>query len=207
MFQRPPWSRDHHVVHPATAPVHREFHRDVLQNLRKARAAELAARIRVEDLGPSMASQRRFQHLDAKFDIHRAGEPPRQPPSRRPIHDREEIDEPALHRNAGDVGTPDLTCRSSGFGANTGICDAPGEAPSCAASDGRPGSASGKRSAPSRSIPMASTGPACCATPGPGRRSGRNDRCRGAADHRPRAAASSPCRGGRRRRSGSRPRR
>ncbi len=58
--------------------------------------------------GRPYLGQRLVQCLDAEPGIHGVRQPPRQDMARRPVHDRDQIQEPAPHRDVGDVGAPDM---------------------------------------------------------------------------------------------------
>ena len=77
-----------------------------LQESRKLLAGELAALIRVEDLRRAMLADRLLYGLHTEVGRQRVRQPSGQHPVTRPIQDRTEIDEPALHRNVGDIGGP-----------------------------------------------------------------------------------------------------
>ena len=95
-------------VSRATAAIHADLHASILQHLGERHAGELTALIGVEDLGLAMPGQRLLQRLDAKSDVHRVGQTPRQHAAAVPIHDRHQIQKATTHRNICDVGTPDL---------------------------------------------------------------------------------------------------
>jgi len=108
IFQRPQQPLDHAVVDPAAAPVHRDFHLGVCQNLREAVRGKLGSLVRIEDLWRAVFGQGIFQRLDTEFGLHRVAEPPGQNLARGPVHDGHQIQKPAPHRDVGDVGAPHL---------------------------------------------------------------------------------------------------
>ena len=58
VFQRAPHAFDEHVVHPATAPIHRDAHVSLDQHAGEIRAGELAALVGVENLRLAVSGQR-----------------------------------------------------------------------------------------------------------------------------------------------------
>ena len=80
----------------------------VLENAGEVEAGELAALVGVEDLRLAVFGQRLSQGLDAEGGIHGVRQPPSENMARRPVHDRHQVQEPALNRDVGDVGAPDL---------------------------------------------------------------------------------------------------
>ena len=79
-----------------------------LQQSSERDTGELAALIGVEDLRNAVAFQRLRQRRQAELGVHRVGQPPRQHPPAGPVHDRHQVQEPALHRDVGDVRAPHL---------------------------------------------------------------------------------------------------
>ena len=55
VFERPPESLDHNVVHPAALGVHRDFDVGLFQNAGERIAGKLTALIGVKDLGLAIA--------------------------------------------------------------------------------------------------------------------------------------------------------
>lgn len=108
VFQRPREALDEHVVHPPAMVIHGDPHASIQQHLCEARAGELAALAGVEDAGPPEPRQGHLQRLDAEVRLHGVGEPLVQNPAAEPIHDGDQIQEPAPHRDVSDVGAPDL---------------------------------------------------------------------------------------------------
>ena len=74
----------------------------------KRRAGELAALVGVEDLGLAEARERLVERLEAERHVHAVRQPPCQHRPARPVDDRDQVQKPALHRQVGDVGRPDL---------------------------------------------------------------------------------------------------
>ena len=108
VFQRPPEPFDHPVVDPAAAAVHRDLHLGVAQHVGEAGAGELRALVGAEYLRWAVSGQRLFQCFDAETGIHRVRQPPVHQLPAVPVHDGDQVKEPAPHRNVGDVGTPNL---------------------------------------------------------------------------------------------------
>ena len=79
-----------------------------MQNRGKGDTRELAALVCIKDVGLAEARERSFQSLDAKVGCQRDLQPPGQHPPAKPVNDGDEIDEPARHRDVGDVGRPHL---------------------------------------------------------------------------------------------------
>jgi len=108
VFQRSPETLDEDVVQAPAPPVHGDHDIGVLERAGEVEAGELAALIRVEDLRLAVSSHRVAQGLDAEPGVHRVRQPPCQDMARRPVHDRNQIEEPPPHRDVGDVGAPDM---------------------------------------------------------------------------------------------------
>ena len=108
ILQRPPQPLDENVVHPATAAIHRNLDASLHQQLGKPQTGELAALISIEYLRPAMQCQGFFQCFSTEFCIHGIRWPPRQHLPACPVHHRNQIQKAPPHRNAGDVGAPDL---------------------------------------------------------------------------------------------------
>ncbi len=108
VFERAPQPLDKDVVHAPAATVHGDRHPGVLEPVRELEAGELAALVGVEDLRSAVGVERRIQSLDAEPRIHGVREPPGQDAAAGPVHDRNQVKEPAPDRDRGDVGTPDL---------------------------------------------------------------------------------------------------
>ena len=56
----------------------------------------------------AVSGQRFVKRLDAEPGVHGVRQPPRKDMARRPVHDRDQVQEVALDRDVGDVGAPDL---------------------------------------------------------------------------------------------------
>jgi len=108
VFQRAPQTFDEDVVHPAATAVHRDADADVIQCVCEGEAGELAALVGVEDAGPAVASNRLLHRRNTEVSIHRVGEPPSENLAARPVHNGDEVEEAALHRNVGHIRTPHL---------------------------------------------------------------------------------------------------
>ena len=63
--------------------------------------------IAVHDVGKSEPIDRRVQGFDAEVGLQRVRYPPRQNHPGMPVHDCHQIEEPATHRQIGDVHAPD----------------------------------------------------------------------------------------------------
>ncbi len=99
VFETPPQPFDEHVVAPAPGPIHTDLDSVRLQESRKLLAGELAALIRIEDLGRAIPADRLLHRVHAEVRRQRIGEPPGQHPATRPVQDGEEIHEASSHRN------------------------------------------------------------------------------------------------------------
>ena len=73
-----------------------------------AALVELAALVGVDDLRLPITANRVLQRLDTKVRRQRRREPPGQDSPGRPVHDADEIDEAAGHRDVRDIERPDL---------------------------------------------------------------------------------------------------
>ena len=108
VFERAPQPLNEDVVHPAALAVHRDPDTSIFQHIGEGDAGELAALVGVEDLRRPVTRKCLFQGRHTKVRIKRVRQPPRQNLAARPIHDRDQIEKAAPHRNVGDVGAPDL---------------------------------------------------------------------------------------------------
>ena len=108
LFQGSPQALDEDVVHAPTAPIHRHPNACLSQRGDPGRSGELRSLIGVHDLGRPEAGDGVLKCLYAEVRVHRIAEPPVQHLARGPVHDRDQIQEAALHRDEGDIGTPDL---------------------------------------------------------------------------------------------------
>jgi len=104
VLHAPPQSLDEHVVHPSALAVHADLHVVILEHLGELDAGELASLVGVEDLRWAVLGER----FDAEIRGHADRHSVRQNLARRPIQDRHQEDESALHRDIGNVGRPDL---------------------------------------------------------------------------------------------------
>ena len=108
VLDRPPEPLDEDVVAPGALAVHADRDLGGLQHLGEVGRGELAALVRVEDLGLAVPGERLLQGLDAEVRRQRDREPPGQDLAAEPVDDGDEIDEPPRHRHVGDVARPDL---------------------------------------------------------------------------------------------------
>ena len=74
----------------------------------EGRTGELRALIGVEDVWLAVTSQSLCQRLDAERRLHGDRQPPRQHPAAEPVEHHGQIDEPARHRDVGDIHRPHL---------------------------------------------------------------------------------------------------
>jgi hypothetical protein len=99
-------------------PSHADLNLVGAEDAQELGAGELGALIGVEDLGSPKMLDCLLERGDAEIARQRQRDPPRQDLSRRPVHDRHEIDEAARHGDVGDVGRADVvrpgTCSLSG---------------------------------------------------------------------------------------------
>jgi len=95
------------VIHrPPT--IHADADLGVAQHAGEGEAGELAALVSVEDLGLAEARQGFLQAGDAEAGVHRVRQSPGQDLPACPIHDRDQVEEPAPHRNVRHIGTPHM---------------------------------------------------------------------------------------------------
>ncbi len=108
VFERTPQSFDKDVIHAPAPPIHRDRDLSALEDAGEVEAGELASLIGIEDFRLAVSIQCLVQGLNAEPGIHGVRQPPRQNMTGGPVHDCDQVQEPALNRNVGDVGTPDL---------------------------------------------------------------------------------------------------
>src|SRR5216683_820061 len=108
VFEAAPQPLDENVVMPGALAVHADRDVGVEKHAGEGSTGELAALIGVEDLGLAMVGKSFFQGLGAELRLHRNRQPPGQNPATEPVDDGTEIDEPARHRDIGDVHRPNL---------------------------------------------------------------------------------------------------
>ncbi len=104
IFERAPQTFDEDVVHAPAPPIHGDRDLGGFKNAGEVKAGELASLISVEALRFAVSIQRLIQGIDAEGGIHGIRQPPCEDMAGRPVHDRDQIKEPALNRNVGDVG-------------------------------------------------------------------------------------------------------
>ena len=71
-------------------------------------AGELAALVGIEDLRRAMPGQGLVESVCAEARVQRVRQPPSQDEPARPVHDRHQVKEAAVHRDVSDVGAPDM---------------------------------------------------------------------------------------------------
>ena len=108
LLQAAPQPFDEDVIEVAATTVHRDAHACLGQRGDPGRSRELATLIRIHDLGRAVSGDGFIQRIYAEVRMHRVRQPPTQDLARGPIHDRDQIQEPVLHRHEGDIGAPDL---------------------------------------------------------------------------------------------------
>ena len=108
ILQGPPQALDEDVVDAAPFAVHRDPGANPFQPVSPDEGRELAALIRVHDLGRAELMDRLVQSLHAEVGFQRVGYPPGQHLPGIPVHDGDQIEEATAHRDVGDVSTPDL---------------------------------------------------------------------------------------------------
>ena len=97
VFERAPQAFDKDVVHAPAPPIHGDRDFSSLENAGEVEAGELAALIGIEDFRFAVFGQRLVQGLDAEGGIHGVRQPPGEDMARRPVHDRDEVQEAAQH--------------------------------------------------------------------------------------------------------------
>ena len=108
VFERAPQPFDEDIVHEPAPAIHRDAHARRLQARGERHAGELAALVGVEDLRRIVPGQGLVKSLDAEACVQRVRQPPGQDIAACPVHDRDQIEEAAAHRDVGDVGAPDM---------------------------------------------------------------------------------------------------
>src|SRR3982750_2403280 len=106
VLDRSPEPLDEDVVAPGTLAVHADGDAVPGRHAGEGPAGELAALIGVEDLRPAVAGQGLFPRPHAEPRLPGDRQPPGEAPTAEPADDRGEVDEPARHRNVGDVHGP-----------------------------------------------------------------------------------------------------
>lgn len=108
ILEGPPQSFDHAVVSPCTFPVHADLDLCVCQHVDPRATGELAALVAVKDFRLTVLGNGLFQSVNAKICVHAVRQPPAQHFAAVPIHDGDKVQEPAPHRNIGNIGAPNL---------------------------------------------------------------------------------------------------
>ena len=108
VFERAPQPLDEDVVHEPAPAVHRDADAGCLKAGGEGYAGKLTALIGIEDLRCAVARQGLLQCVRAEARVQRVRQPPGQDKAARPVHDRHQVEEAALHRDIGDVGAPDV---------------------------------------------------------------------------------------------------
>ena len=106
VFERAPQALDEHVVDGSSHPVHRDPDAGVEQDAGERFGRELRALIGVEDLGRAVESEGFGERRHAEVARHGVRHPPGEHLSRVPVHDGDEVEEPLLERDVGDVRAP-----------------------------------------------------------------------------------------------------
>ena len=88
------------VVHAPAASVHRDADAGCLKAPGEGEAGELAALVGVEDLRRAVARRQGLvERVRAEARVQRVRQPPGQDVAARPVHDRHQVEEAALHRD------------------------------------------------------------------------------------------------------------
>ncbi len=91
IFQGPPQPLDKDVVEESAFPIHRDAHAGSAEPVGPGEGRELAALIRVHDLGRAELVDGLVQRFDAEVGLQRVRDPPGQDLSGVPVHDRHEV--------------------------------------------------------------------------------------------------------------------
>lgn len=108
IFDRPPQPFDKDIVPPCAFTVHADLDVGILQRLDEVYGRELAALVRIHDLGLAVATHRFFQGLDAWSGFQRRRQPPGEDLPAKPIQHGDQIDKAARHGDIGNVHGPNL---------------------------------------------------------------------------------------------------
>jgi hypothetical protein len=108
VLQAAPQTFDKDVVQITASSVHADLNTMLLQRANELVAGELRALVGVENFRLSVTFQRLGQGLHAEFGLHADRQASGQHTAAEPVHDCNQIDEAARHRNVGDVGAPHL---------------------------------------------------------------------------------------------------
>jgi hypothetical protein len=103
-----PQPLDKHVIPPAAFPLPADLDPVGFQSSRELLAGELAALLGVEDLWRALIGSGVLDSLQAEVGRPCIGQPPRQPPTPRPVENRTQVHEAPCHRKGGDLGGPDV---------------------------------------------------------------------------------------------------
>ena len=95
VFERAPEPFDKDVVHAAASPIHGDRDARVLEHAGKVEAGELASLVGVEDRRRAVFGQRLGQGLNAEGGIHAVRQSPCEDMARRPVHDRDQVQDDA----------------------------------------------------------------------------------------------------------------
>jgi len=109
---RAPEALNNHIVPPCAFAIHANRDLFAQQDAGEGDAGKLAALIRIKNLRGPEAHQRFLKRLDAEVGFQRNGQSPAEHPPTEPVHNGDQINEPARHRDVGYVGRPDLPCRA-----------------------------------------------------------------------------------------------
>src|SRR6266581_3051642 len=86
-------SRSMNTLSSHRPPVHRDADAGTGERSGEGCAGDLAALVRIEDVGLAEAGERRLESRDAKRHVHRVGEPTREHGAAHPVHHRDEVAE------------------------------------------------------------------------------------------------------------------
>jgi hypothetical protein len=107
VLQRSPQALDEYVVEGTAAAIHADRDAALFERRQKIGGGKLRTLIVIPDLGLAEA-ERGLLSGKTKADLHRVGKLPTEHEATEPVHDGNQIKEPALHRNVGNIGAPDL---------------------------------------------------------------------------------------------------
>ncbi len=108
VFHRAPEALDNHIVPPCAFAVH--AYRDLFtqKDAGEGDAGKLTALIGIKNLRGPETRQRFLKRLDAEVGFQRDRQTPAEHPTAEPVHNGDEVNEPARHRYVGYVGRPHL---------------------------------------------------------------------------------------------------
>src|SRR5450631_2714019 len=107
VLQRSPQALDKYVVEGAAAAIHADRDAALFERGQKIGGGKLRALVVVPDLGLAEA-ERGLLGGQTEADLHRIGELPAEHEAAEPVHDGDQIQKAALHRNVSNIGAPDL---------------------------------------------------------------------------------------------------